>query len=207
MGLNTLILASQSPRRRSLLAGTGRSFCVIPALGVPEEAPRESAEPAALAVRNALAKARAVARSADALRLAPAVVIGCDTIACVPGAAGDGVCEILGKPADRADARRMLGLLSGSEHFVISGLALIELPLGRETVDSVVTTLAMDKLADSAIDAYLESGAWRGKAGAFGYQDGIPWLRILSGSASNVVGLPMERLTELLDELERKDAR
>ena len=90
---------------------------------------------------------------------------------------------------------------------MISGLALIELPLGKETVDSVVTPLAMDKLADSTIDAYLESGAWRGKAGAFGYQDGIPWLRILSGSASNVVGLPMERLTELLEELERKDAR
>ena len=206
MGLKTLILASQSPRRRSLLADSGRSFCVIPALGVAEESPRESADPAALALRNALAKARAVAALPRACELAPAAVIGCDTIACVPTGSGDGVYEILGKPTDRTDARRMLRLLSGSKHLVVSGLAIVELPGGAETAASETTTLVMDRLDDAVIEAYLESGAWRGKAGAFGYQDGIPWLRIASGSASNVVGLPMELLGKLLDEIERKDA-
>ena len=98
MGLKTLILASQSPRRRSLLAESGRAFCVIPAEGVAEESPRESDQPAALAVRNALAKARAVSRSAEALKLAPAAVIGCDTIACVPVPERSGAYEILVSP-------------------------------------------------------------------------------------------------------------
>ncbi len=206
MGLKTLILASQSPRRRSLMAESGRSFCVIPAEGVHEESPRLSREPAELAVRNALAKARAAASLSEARRLAPAVVIGCDTIACVPVPGKRGVSEILGKPADRADARRMLSLLSGSEHFVISGLALVEIPSGRELVSSETTALVMDPIGGEVIEAYLESGAWRGKAGAFGYQDGIAWLRIRSGSASNVVGLPMELLGRMLGELERKGA-
>lgn len=199
MGLKTLILASQSPRRRSLLAESGRSFCVIPAEGVHEESPCASREPAELVIRNALAKARAVSQSAEALRLAPAVVIGCDTIACVPVPGREGEFEILGKPADLADARRMLSLLSGSEHFVISGLALIDLPSGRERTASETTTLVMDSLDSETIEVYLASGAWQGKAGAFGYQDGIEWLRIRSGSPSNVVGLPMELLDRMLD--------
>ena len=207
MGLKTLILASQSPRRRSLLAESGRSFCVIPAEGVHEEAPRVSCGPAELVTRNALAKARAAARSGEALRLAPAVVIGCDTIACVPVPGGGGGYEILGKPAGRADARRMLSLLSGSEHFVISGLALIDLPSGRERTASETTTLVMDRLDSETVEMYLESGAWEGKAGAFGYQDGIEWLRIKSGSPSNVVGLPMELLDRMLEEFGVREPR
>ena len=202
MGLKTLILASQSPRRRSLLAESGRSFCVIPAEGVHEESPRVSREPAELVTRNALAKARAVSQSAGARKLAPAAVIGCDTIACVPVPGGGGGYEILGKPAGRADAQRMLSLLSGSEHFVISGLALIDLPSGRERTASETTTLVMDRLDSETVEMYLESGAWEGKAGAFGYQDGIEWLRIKSGSPSNVVGLPMELLDRMLNEPE-----
>lgn len=207
MGLKTLILASQSPRRRSLLAESGRAFCVIPAEGVAEESPRESDQPAALAVRNALAKARAVSRSSEALKLAPAAVIGCDTIACVPVPERSGAYEILGKPLDRDDARRMLSLLSGSEHFVISGLALVDLPSGRERTAFETTTLVMDRLDPETIEIYLESGAWRGKAGAFGYQDGIEWLRIKSGSPSNVVGLPMELLDRMLDEFGMGETR
>ena len=206
MGLEYLILASQSPRRQALLAESGRLFSVVPAEGVREESPRFSSDPKGLAVRNALAKARAVAGRLDR-ESQPHLVIGCDTIACVPVAGEKSQYEILGKPAGRADARRMLSLLSGSDHLVISGLVLIGIPSGREVTASETTELFMEPLADSVIDEYLESGKWKGKAGAFGYQDGIAWLHKKSGSTSNIVGLPMELLTRLLGEAEAKEKR
>ena len=93
----------------------------------------------------------------------------------------------------------MFRFLSGSEHEVISGLCLLNPALPDETlVESVVTRLVMDPLSDEELQAYLDSNQWQGKAGAFGYQDGIAWLHILSGTESNVVGLPIERLEELL---------
>ena len=206
MGLEYLILASQSPRRQALLAESGRLFSVVPAEGVSEESPRLCSDPQGLAIRNALAKARAVAGRLRG-ESQPHLVIGCDTIACVPAGGEGGLYEILGKPVDRADARRMLSLLSGSDHLVISGLALIGVPSGREITSSETTELFMEKLADSVIDEYLESGKWKGKAGAFGYQDGIAWLHKKSGSTSNIVGLPMELLGRLLDGFEKEGAR
>ncbi|MBQ3388289.1 MAG: Maf-like protein [Thermoguttaceae bacterium] len=206
MGLEYLILASQSPRRQALLAESGRLFSVIPAEGVDEESPRLCSDPKGLAVRNALAKARFVAGQLRREN-GPHLVIGCDTIACVPAGGGEAQYEILGKPDGRADARRMLSLLSGSDHLVISGLALIEVPSGREVTASETTELYMEPLADPVIEDYLESGKWQGKAGAFGYQDGIAWLHKKSGSTSNIVGLPMELLDRLLDEFGTKETR
>ena len=186
-----IILASNSPRRRELMTQAGFCFQVLPADGNVETPydPAKFASPAEFVSREALLKAQNVARRFPEEDL---VVIGCDTVAVCAG-------EILGKPADRADAERMLRLLSGSEHEVISGLCLLNPAFPDETlVEPVVTRLVMDALSDEDLQAYLDSDQWQGKAGAFGYQDGIAWLHILSGTESNVVGLPIERLEEIL---------
>ena len=119
------------------------------------------------------------------------LVLGCDTVAECGG-------RILGKPADEAHARRMLQTLSGREHHVLSGLCLWPLPDGEPAVRVAMTTLRMDRLTPEQLDAYLADGQWEGKAGAFGYQDGLDWVHVIEGSESNVVGLPLKLLAEML---------
>jgi septum formation protein len=125
------------------------------------------------------------------------VVLAADTIA---------ICndEILGKPRDRQDAERMLRLLSGREHEVLTAVVLIDCHCGAELAHLETTQLLMDQLSDADLQAYLNSQLWQGKAGAFGYQDGWDWLHVVAGSESNVVGLPLERLPELFASLEQK---
>ena len=165
--------------------------------------PSESAEcgvcsgetPPELVARLAFQKADDVARRTEG----QAIIIGCDTVAECGG-------QILGKPANEEHARRMLTLLRGREHRVYSGLCVWNWP-GVELLAAVEqTVLRMDTLSDAAIEEYLASGAWEGKAGAFGYQDRLGWVHIIEGSESNVVGLPMERLAELLAQLAGADA-
>ncbi len=184
-----LILASRSPRRRELLAEAGYDFDVV----VPDEkaecgiCSRES--PAELVARLARQKATDVA-----LRIARGLVLGCDTVAECEG-------QILGKPANDAHARQMLQMLSGREHRVLSGLCLWNVPGGIARVRVAVSRLRMDRLADAEIDDYLASGLWEGKAGGFGYQDRLGWVHVVQGSETNVVGLPMELLAEMLGEM------
>lgn len=183
-----LILASTSPRRRQLLAEHGYDFQVI--------APSESAESGMsngetageLVARLAYQKARDVAQRTPA-----GLVIGCDTVAECQG-------EILGKPAHRQHAEQMLQALRGSEHRVYSGLCLWARPGDQQRIAVDVTTLIMDPISDDSLQRYLDTDDWQGKAGAFGYQDGLDWVHILEGSESNVVGLPMELLARLLAE-------
>jgi septum formation protein len=118
-------------------------------------------------------------------------VIGCDTVAHLCG-------EILGKPTDRADAKRMLRCLSGRRHSVWSGLCLIDTATGSISCDQAESQLDMKKLSEQELTAYLDSGDWQGKSGAFGYQDGHTWLSLISGTAENVVGLPIDVLEKLL---------
>ena len=92
----------------------------------------------------------------------------------------------------------MLRQLSGREHRVLTGLCLWRLGDRQPLVRVSVTTLNMDPLSEAQIDEYLASGQLEGKAGAFGYQDRLGWVHIVEGSESNVVGLPMELLAELL---------
>jgi septum formation protein len=193
-----LLLASASPRRRELLAEAGFAFEVrLPSSGA-EEGPRTGETAAELVRRLALRKARDVADRAAAADHGK-LIVACDTVAECGG-------EILGKPADEADARRMLRLLSGRPHEVYSGLCLHPLDRREPLVRLARTTLRMDLLSDQQIDDYLASGAWQGKAGAFGYQDRLGWVHIAQGSPSNVVGLPMELLTEMLNQLEQPQA-
>jgi septum formation protein len=187
--LPKLILASRSPRRRELLAEAGYAFEVFP--------PAESAEcgicsgegPAELVVRLAYQKAADVAR-----HFPSGLILGCDTIAECGG-------QILGKPNDEEHARQMLEMLSGREHRVYSGLCLWKLPGREPRIRVAITRLRMDSLSGPQLDDYLASGQWQGKAGAFGYQDRLGWVHIIEGSESNVVGLPMELLDEMLAEL------
>jgi len=201
-----LILASSSPRRRQLLAEAGYAFEVC--------APHDDAEnvagcgvcsrtgPAQTVLNLALRKAADVVG-----RLAPDltgpsvawIVVACDTVAECGG-------EILGKPADRPHAAAMLRRLRGSVHRVYSGLCLwpsAHLPGdGMPLLRGAVSELEMDAFDDEELTRYLDTGLWQGKAGGFGLQDRPEWIRLRAGSASNVVGLPMELLADMLADLQ-----
>jgi len=181
-----LILASQSPRRRELLEAAGYDFEVRRPSPSAESGLRSGESPAEFAARLAYQKAADVAG-----RIEAGLVLACDTVAECDG-------RILGKPKDEADARAMLASLSGRRHRVLSGVCLWRVPSGRPIVRVAETTLRMDVLSDEQIDRYLAGGGWKGKAGAFGYQDRLGWVHVLEGSESNVVGLPMELLAEML---------
>ncbi|MDO5114168.1 MAG: nucleoside triphosphate pyrophosphatase [Planctomycetia bacterium] len=183
------ILASRSPRRKALLEEIGWEFEVFPAPDSVEEGLDVAGKtPSELVQALAWAKAAYVAARFSQQDV---VIIGCDTVAVCRG-------EILGKPHDREDACRMLRRLSGTRHNVLTGLVLWNPRYPQNIHEETVTTvLEMEHLSEKRLENYLDSGRWQGKAGAFGYQDGNDWLKIVSGTASNVVGLPVERLVEL----------
>jgi len=185
-----LILASSSPRRRLLLEEQGYSFDVVP--------PRDQAEcgicsretPPEVVSRLAWQKARDVA-----YRYEEGLILGADTVAECCG-------QILGKPQNREHASEMLRMMRNREHSVYSAFCLWFRPEDEVRVHVERTRLKMDDIPDDALEAYLDTDDWIGKAGAFGYQDGLDWIHILEGSESNVVGLPMEALAKVLDEYE-----
>jgi len=182
----SLILASQSPRRRELLNAAGYDFRVI----IPDESAEcgicSGETPPEMVGRLAWQKAKNVA-----LKQKSGLVVGCDTVAECQG-------QTLGKPHDRNHAFEMLSLLRGREHRVFSGLCVWRRPDDRVRVEVDVTRLIMAPITDQQLNTYLETEAWQGKAGAFGYQDGHDWLQIVEGSESNVVGLPLELLRRML---------
>ena len=184
--MKRLILASQSPRRRELLTEAGYDFTVVPPSDSAEYGVCSGESPAQLVARLAEQKARDVAPRVDA-----GIVLGCDTVAEAGG-------QVLGKPVDEDHARAMLKLLRGRKHRVLSGLCLIECPAQKTQTQVAVTTLEMLPLADAEVEDYLATGQWEGKAGAFGLQDRLGWVRVIEGSESNVVGLPLELLAEML---------
>ena len=181
-----LVLASASPRRLELLARIG----IVPDRVLPaeiDETPRKAELPRRLAARLAAEKAAATA----ALAPAEALVLAADTVVGVGR-------RILGKPADRAEARRFLALLSGRRHTVISGVVLHR-PGGKPLSRLVETALAFQRLTDQQVEAYLDSGEWQGKAGGYAIQGRAEmFVRFLSGSWSNVVGLPLFETAQLL---------
>ena len=180
-----LVLASASPRRLELLARIG----VVPDAVTPvdlDESPRKAEQPRHLAARLARAKAEAAqALAPDALILAADTVVGVGR-------------RILGKPADEAEARRFLELLSGRRHRVMTGVCLIR-PDGKVSERLVTTILAFQRLTAQQIDAHIASGEWRGVAGGYQIQKRAEvYVRFLSGSHSNVVGLPLFETAQLL---------
>jgi septum formation protein len=181
-----LILASASPRRRQLLEEAGYSFDVA-ASGIDEPPPAPGMSPSAYAAQLAWRKAAevAVGRSSG-------LILAADTVCCVAG-------EILNKPEDRADAERMIRRQEGRDTRVISGICLYR--AGREEwIGAIeISVVRFRNLDDPERAAYLDSRRWEGKSGAYGVQDRDPWVSVVSGSFSNVVGLPMERLADLLE--------
>jgi septum formation protein len=190
---NMLVLASASPRRRELLAQAGYTFEVRPA-HVPED-PLPGEEPIAYVVRLAREKAEAVYRQMAERTEATAgnglAVLGADTTVAVDG-------EILAKPEDAADAARMLRMLSGRTHRVITGVALATSD-GTE-VAAEVTAVRFVALADEEIAAYVATGEPMDKAGAYAIQGGAAkWIPRIEGCYFNVVGLPLALVTAMLE--------
>ena len=179
-----LVLASQSPRRLELLKRIG----IVPDAVLPadiDETPLKGELPAPYVSRIAAGKAAAV-------QTPGALVLAADTTV----AAGR---RILAKPEDEAEARAMLQLLSGRRHKVLTAVTLVDAE-GKARHRLSTTTVAFKRFATDEIDAYIASGEWEGKAGAYGIQGRAEaYVRFLSGSYSNVVGLPLYETRALLE--------
>jgi septum formation protein len=181
-----LILASASQRRRELLTQAGFAFQVHPA-HIPEE-PRANEDPVGYVVRLAREKAQAVY---DQLSNPEAVVLGADTTVTLDNL-------ILGKPEDAADAARMLRLLSGRTHRVITGVAVVT--AARTETASEITAVRFLTLSDAEIDAYIATGEPMDKAGAYAIQGrAARWIPRIEGDYFNVVGLPIALVTTVLE--------
>jgi len=180
-----LVLASASPRRLELLAQIGIAPDAVDAAEI-DETPGKAELPAAYVLRLAQAKAAAVApRHPDAFILAADTIVACGR-------------RILGKPEDEKAARQFLALLSGRRHRVHCGVAVIT-PDGRVRTRRVVSQVAFKRLSDSELAAYLATDEWRGKAGGYAIQGrGATLVSWMQGSYSNVVGLPLFEVAQLL---------
>lgn len=185
MSSKRIVLASASPRRSELLESAGICFSIVPA-DIPEEPlPREL--PAAHVLRLAKEKALVVAGSVGG-----DIFIGADTVV---------VCddEIMGKPVDAVDARRMLSALSGNAHEVITGFAVHDRTSGATHSAVVSTRVIFKPLTLEEIDAYIATGCPFDKAGAYAIQGGAAYMvRGIEGSYTNVVGLPLCEVVEVL---------
>lgn len=180
-----LILASQSPRRKYLLEQAGLHFQVIPSPF--DESSVDPTEPAVFVQRLAEGKADCIAA-----RYPEAWVIGADTIVAADG-------HLLGKPSSRDAARRMLGQLSGKTHQVYTGFCIFRHQSNLKFIDAVRTDVTFKNLSENEIEWYIKTGEPFDKAGAYAIQGmGTFLVRRINGSYSNVVGLPVCEIIEIL---------
>jgi septum formation protein len=185
-----LVLASASPRRRELLAQASYKFRVVPA-NIPEER-RPYEDPTAFVTRLAQEKAQSVFdqlnRDAFGDQL---LVLGADTIVVTNE-------EILGKPQDAEDAARMLRLLSGRTHQVITGICLISKQ--KTEVAAETTAVTMREISEMEVFAYIATGEPMDKAGAYAIQGyAARWIPHIEGCYFNVVGLPLARVAAMME--------
>ena len=187
-----LILASASPRRRQLLAKAGYKFkVVVPHIDESAFSPQHIS-PTGYAEKLALAKAKSVAPKFPAH-----LVIGADTVVDFKG-------RIIGKPADEQDAQRIIRKLFSSPHKVITAVALVRSADSIELVESDTTTVYPKKLTDEQITRHLKSRSWRNKAGAYAIKEnGDKFIEKIQGSLTNVMGLPLELLQQMLEKLNK----
>ncbi len=180
--MKRLILASASPRRREILSHIGLEFDVV--VTDADEKTALPADPSELVVE--LARRKAAACTADG------IIIACDTVVSLGG-------QVLTKPEDADDARRMLRALSGNTHQVYSGLCVTD---GEKVISShTVTGVRMREITEDEIAAYIATGEPLDKAGAYGVQDlGGIFVERIDGDYYNVVGLPLESLCRILKE-------
>ena len=184
-----LVLASASPRRRDLLRSLGLSFVQLPSQIEERMLPREP--PEQFVLRMATEKARHGREGAPS----PSLILGCDTVVVIGS-------RVLGKPRDRSEGRRMLQSLMGKTHLVLSGLALHLLPEEQWASGVSETRVAFHPIPSAALEAYLDTGEYADKAGAYALQGAASmFVDRIEGSATNVIGLPVELLPPLLRQL------
>jgi septum formation protein len=188
-----LILASASPRRAEILRNAGFEFEVHPAH--VDETKFSGESPEDYVRRLAVAKARLVADDA-ARNHTRAIIIGADTAVVAAG-------ELLGKPSGVEDAKRMLRLLSGRTHEVLTGVAVLRVPEGFSALYVETTRVTFLELSDSDIENYIATGEPFDKAGAYGIQGiGGKFVREIEGCYFNVMGLPLSRVWSLVRAIE-----
>lgn len=187
--MEKIILASASPRRSEILKNIGLDFEVL--VSDADESSISTECPSELYVQElALLKAAAAAKKAGFTK--DAVVISADTVVVLDG-------EILGKPEDKDDAKRMLQMLSGREHDVITGICVLRLKDAFSVCDSVVTRVKFKALSSELIDLYIDTKEPLDKAGAYGIQGkGALLCEKIDGDYFNVVGLPVSKLCDIL---------
>jgi septum formation protein len=184
-----LILASASPRRRELLAQAGYTFTVETADIDESERPAES--PADYVRRLAEEKAQAIFARHAADEVSP-LVLGADTTVVCEGA-------ILAKPADAADAKRMLRRLSGRTHQVLTGIAAVTRAGTTSAVESTDVTFSL--VPEAELDLYCATSEPLDKAGAYGIQGyAARWIPRIDGDYFNVMGLPIARVVKLIED-------
>ena len=184
-----LVLASRSPRRKELLESEGFEVEVAPPT-CNEVLPEDETDHHRIASILAFRKARSAWLGRN-----EGIILGADTITVLNG-------EILGKPEDAADASRILKKLAGTRHSVITGICLINAATGEVVYGSDETGVEMKKMTDAEIEEYVATGESFGASGAYKIQEsGDRFVENIEGSFSNVVGLPVEVVRELLKRL------
>ena len=181
-----LILASGSPARRELLMRAGYTFEVRPA-HIDEPTGAGFTDPRTYVQTVAWLKAAAVAPTVE-----HGLVLAADTVGWLDG-------QVIGKPADEADAQRILTLLGGREHELWTGVTLWRRPAGMQTCWQERSRVFFEKLTPNELADYLATRTWQGCSGAYAIQEkDDPFVHLLEGSMSNVIGLPMETLNSVL---------
>ncbi|MCI0639505.1 MAG: Maf family protein [Gemmataceae bacterium] len=181
-----LILASGSPARRELLAGAGYDFEVKPA-HIEEPDGTDATDPRAFVHEVAWSKAAAVAPTVQ-----EGLILAADTVGWLDG-------KVIGKPADEADARRILTTLGGRTHELWTGVVLWRRPDDLQLCWQEKSLVFFKKLSEAELTAYLATRMWQGCSGAYAIQEmDDPFVQLLEGCRSNVVGLPMESLAHFL---------
>ncbi len=184
-----LILASASLGRRELLKRAGYRFEVMPA-NVDEPTGEGVTDIRSFVHHVSWMKAAAVAP-----RVERGLVVAADSVGWIDG-------EVIGKPADEADARRILNQLGGREHELWTGVCVWRRPDDLQLCWQEASAVHFKRLTDSEIDAYLATRQWQGCSGAYAVQEGSdPYVRVLRGSTSNVIGLPLESTAAVLEML------
>lgn len=188
--MSEIILASASPRRRELMENMGLKFQVIVS-DADEESVDSSVPPGIYVQELALLKAAAVAKTIIGNK--DAIVISADTIVVKDG-------EILGKPQDEDDAKRMLQMLSGSSHNVYTGFCVMRLSDAFTVCKNVSTEVVFRELSDEKTDRYISTGECMDKAGSYAIQGlGAMLISHINGDYFNVVGLPVSELADVLE--------
>jgi len=174
-----------------LLRAAGVAFQAVPPRYEEPDPIEFRYNPAEFAQAASYFKARSVADDYP-----DRLILAADTIVALNG-------QIYGKPVDARDARRILAVLAGTTQEVITGVTLYEPAAGRRLIRHGVTRVTMRPISESELDAYIASGQWQGKAGGYGIQDSDdPFVQTTEGSLSNVVGLPVELVMEMLAEFD-----